>query len=414
MTRRTSIFLALGLLASFALGWWIRPDPSTSDAPAAVAQAQKVLYYRNPMGLPDTSPTPKQDSMGMDYVPVYADELEQPAGMVVLGPEKVQKLGVRTATVERRALGRTVRASASVAVDERRLHTIAPKFDGWVERLKANQTGMTVRRGAALAEIYSPELVSAQEEYAIATQALGRLSDDASRSTMRALADAALLRLRNWDISAGQIAALERGEVQRTLTLVSPIDAVVLEKRAIEGMRFMAGETLFQLADLSEIWVLAEIGANDLAEVGLGQQVRFTTPALPGRNFDGRITFIYPTISATTRTVRVRATVGNPRGELRPALLGQAEIAAQDGVVGLVVPRSAVIDSGTRQVVLVAHAGGRFEPRAVTLGRRGDDVIEVLDGVKEGEAVVVAANFLIDAESNLKAALQGLGAHEGH
>ena len=258
------------------------------------------------------------------------------------------------------------------------------------------------------------ELVSAQEEYAIATQALGRLSDDASRSTMRALADAALLRLRNWDISAGQVAALERGEVQRTLTLVSPIDAVVLEKRAIEGMRFMAGETLFQLADLSEVWVLAEIGANDLAEVGLGQQVRFTTPALPGRDFDGRITFIYPTISATTRTVRVRATVGNPRGELRPALLGQAEIAAQDGVVGLVVPRSAVIDSGTRQVVLVAHAGGRFEPRAVTLGRRGDDVIEVLDGVKEGEAVVVAANFLIDAESNLKAALQGLGAHEGH
>lgn len=421
MNRRHLAFVIIGLLASFAAGWWLRPtspshDPAAdaSSMPAASSGERKVLYYRNPMGLPDTSPVPKTDSMGMDYVPVYADELESPAGMVVLGPEKVQKLGVRTALVERRAIDRTVRASASVAVDERRLHTIAPKFEGWVERLRANQTGMKVHRGEALAEVYSPELVSAQEEYVIARQAFGRIDAGSSQTSMQALADAALLRLRNWDISAAEITALERGEVKRTLTLASPIDGVVLEKRATEGMRFMAGEVLFQLADLSEVWVLAEVSPADLPELGLGQAVRFTTPSLPGQTFEGRIAFIYPTVSESTRTARIRAVLRNPRGVLRPALLGQAEIVAASGATRTVVPRSAVIDSGTRQVVLVAHDGGRFEPRAVTLGRRGDDVVEVLTGVEEGESVVVSANFLIDAESNLKSALQGLSTHGGH
>lgn len=421
MNRRHLVVVILGLLASFAAGWWLRPAPTVHDPaagassmPAASSGEREVLYYRNPMGLPDTSPVPKKDSMGMDYVPVYAEELERPEGMVVLGPEKVQKLGVRTATVERRVIDRTVRASASVAVDERRLHTIAPKFEGWVERLRANQTGMKVGRGAPLAEVYSPELVSAQEEYVIARQALGRIDAGSSQSSMQALADAALLRLRNWDISATEIAALERGEVKRTLTLASPIDGVVLEKRATEGMRFMAGEVLFQLADLSEVWVLAEVSPADLPELGLGQAVRFTTPSLPGQTFEGRIAFIYPTVSESTRTARIRAALRNPRGVLRPSLLGQAEIVAATGATRTVVPRSAVIDSGTRQVVLVAHEGGRFEPRAVTLGRRGDDVIEVLTGVEEGESVVVSANFLIDAESNLKSALQGLSTHGGH
>jgi len=421
MNRKLLILIVGGLLMSFAAGWWLRPS-APAHAPNAEASSsattasgeREVLYYRNPMGLPDTSPVPKKDSMGMDYVPVFADELERPEGMVVLGPEKVQKLGVRTALVERRSIDRTVRASASVAVDERRLHTIAPKFEGWVEGLRANQTGMAVRRGAALAQVYSPELVSAQEEYVIARQALDKVEAGAPRSAMATLADAALRRLRNWDIAPAEIAALERGEVKRTLTVVSPIDGVVLEKRATEGMRFMAGEVLFQLADLSEVWVLVEVSPLDLAEVRLGQTVRFSTPALPGQAFEGRVAFIYPTVSESTRTARVRAVLPNPRGALRPALLGQAEIVAASGTTRLVVPRSAVIDSGTRQIVLVAHEGGRFEPRAVTLGRRGDDVIEVLAGVEEGESVVVSANFLIDAESNLKSVLQGLGAHGGH
>ena len=366
------------------------------------------------MGLADTSAVPKKDSMGMDYVPVYADQVEQPEGMVVLDAQKVQKLGVRTALVERRVLGRTVRASARIEVDESRLHTIAPKFAGWVERLQANQTGMAVRRGESLAELYSPELVSAQEEYLIAHAALGRLGEDSAKRSMRELADAALARLRNWDIAPEELRALEQGKVKRSLALVSPVDAVVLEKRAIEGGRFMAGDTLFELADLGQVWLIAEIGSLDFSGIAPGQELRFKTPALPGQVFAGQVSFIYPTLSEATRTLRFRATLPNPDGVLRPALLGEAEIKVGEPLPRIVVPQTAVIDSGTRRVVLIAHPGGRFEPREVRLGQRGDDHVEVLDGVREGEAVVVSANFLIDSESNLKASLQGLGSHQGH
>ncbi len=415
MTRTATLFVAVALGAGFAGGWYLRSDRGEVGVPIERTPApREVLYYRNPMGLADTSAVPKKDSMGMDYVAVYADQAEHPDGMVVLDVRKVQKLGVRTALVERRVLGRTVRASARIEVDESRLHTIAPKFAGWVERLQANQTGMAVRRGESLAELYSPELVSAQEEYLIAHAALEHLGEDSARRNMRELADAALARLRNWDIAPEELRALEQGKVKRSLALVSPVAAVVLEKRATEGGRFMAGDTLFELADLSQVWLIAEIGSLDFSAIAPGQELRFKTPALPGRVFAGQVSFVYPTLSEATRTLRFRATLPNPDGVLRPALLGEAEIKVSEPLPRIVVPQTAVIDSGTRRVVLIAHPGGRFEPREVRLGQRGDDHVEVLDGVREGEEVVVAANFLIDAESNLKASLQGLGAHQGH
>ncbi len=419
MNRSASLLIVAGLFASFAAGWYLRNDRGAADAPvdlvvAAAPAAREIRYYRNPMGLADTSPVPKKDSMGMDYVPVYADQSGHSGGMVVLDAGKIQKLGVRSTRVERRALVRSVRASARIEIDESRLHTIAPKFAGWVERLRVNQTGMAVHRGEPLADLYSPELVSAQEEYLIAHAALARLGEDSARGSMSELADAALARLGNWDIPAAELRALKQGRIQRSLALVSPVDAVVLEKRATEGMRFEAGTTLFELADLSQVWLVAETGSLDSSGIAPGQTLAFTTPALPAQVFEGRISFVYPTVSELSRTLKFRATLPNPHGVLRPALLGEARISVGDSRLHIVVPHSAVIDSGTRRIVLIAHPRGRFEPREVRLGQDGDEFVEVLDGVQEGEDVVVAANFLIDAESNLKASLRAFGAHQGH
>ena len=403
--------------AGFWLGtWWSRPGDEQAHEQQAESP-RKVLYYRNPMGLADTSPTPKKDPMGMDYVPVYEGEGPAVGGVVSLSPEKIQKLGVRTTKVTSQPIRRTLRASGTIAVNEAQHHTIAPKFEGWVEKLHVNQTGAEVRRDQVLADVYSPELVSAQQEYVIATRALAALSESggSERETMQALADATLRRLRNWDIPERELQALREGrEPRRTLSIVSPVDGVVLEKRAVAGMRFMPGEMLFDLANLSNVWLLADVSAQDLAEVRVGQAARFTTPAQPGAEFNGSIVFIYPTMSESTRTVKVRIVLPNPSGVLRPALFGQVEIATGSDQARPVVPHSAVLDSGARQTVLVAHAGGRFEPRTVQLGRRGDDVVEILDGVTEGEEVVVAANFLIDAESNLKSVLGQLGGHGAH
>ncbi|MFA5937726.1 MAG: efflux RND transporter periplasmic adaptor subunit [Sinimarinibacterium sp.] len=388
------IVVLLAVAAGFGLGRSTRPA-MTPTAPSAGREA------RTTAGPPEGA----------------AAQAPSAGTVVVLGPEKVQKLGVRTARVERRKLVRTVRASGAIAVNETHHHTVAPKFEGWIEELHVNQTGAAIRRGQALAEIYSPELVSAQQEFTIATHALASLANSggAERETMQALADAALRRLRNWDIPDRELETLRHGgAVRRTLAIVSPVDGVVLEKRAVEGMRFMPGEMLFDLADLSEVWLLADISAQDLADVRLGQAVRFTTPAQPGREFLGSVAFIYPTMTEATRTVKIRVVLPNADGALRPALFGQVEIATGSEEARVVVPHSAVLDSGARQTVLVAHAGGRFEPRAVQLGGRGDDVVEILDGVQEGEEVVIAANFLIDAESNLKSALGGLGGHSGH
>ncbi len=419
MRRTAWLLMIAGVFAGVVAGWYLRGDRGVAHLPpdsvvAVLPASREILYYRNPMGLADTSPVPKKDSMGMDYVPVYADQTASPEGMVLLDAGKIQKLGVRSTRAERRALVHRVRASAQIEVDESRRHIIAPKFAGWVERLRVNQTGMVVHRGEPLADLYSPELVSAQEEYLIARAALARLGEDSAQRSMRELADAALARLANWDISAAELRALDQGEVQRSLALLSPVDAVVLEKRAIEGMYFEAGTTLFALADLSQVWLIVETGMLDSPGIATGQTLAFTTPALPGQVFEGRISFVYPTVSEPSRTLKFRATLPNPRGVLRPALLGEAVISTGDNRLRIVVPHSAVIDSGIRRIVLIAHPGGRFEPREVRLGQRGDEFVEVLDGVQEGESVVVAANFLIDAESNLKASLQAFGAHQGH
>jgi Cu(I)/Ag(I) efflux system membrane fusion protein len=415
MTRIQTLSLAIGVaLAASAVGWMT--GRATHDSPAAAtsgeapAAQRKVLYYRNPMGLPDTSPVPKKDSMGMDYVPVYADGAPPAApGTVVLAPDKVQALGVRTEKVKREPLASSVRTSGTVEVDETRQYAIAPRFEGWVERLYANHTGMRVRAGQPLLSVYSPQLAAAQQEYRLADEAARRLamSDPASAVSMTRLRDAARTRLRNWEISDAQMG-------KNGLVLTAPADAVVIEKPVVQGARFEPGETILRLADLSTVWVIAKVPAAQAAGIKPGQPARFETVALPGQVAEGEVNFVQPVIDTMTRTVDVRVALPNPDGDLRPGLYGTVLLEEPGADPVLTVPRSAVLDSGTRQVVLVETGPGRFAPRDVTMGRRGGDRIEILEGLAEGEQVVVSANFLIDAESNLQSALEGLGGHAEH
>jgi Cu(I)/Ag(I) efflux system membrane fusion protein len=376
-------------------------------------QEKKLLYYRNPMGLPDTSPVPKKDPMGMDYIAVYAggDESEPAApGQIRISTEKVQKLGVRTEAARSRTLDRTVRAAGRVEPDERRVYAIAPKFEGYVERLLVNVTGQPVRKGQPLFEVYSPELVSAQREYAIAMQGVASLKDagGTAQTGMQQLAESSLQRLRSWDISDEQIKALaSSGEAKRTLTFRSTASGIVTEKKAVQGMRFMPGEALYQVADLSSVWVIADVFEQDIGLIKSGATAKIRINAYPGKPFEGKVTYVYPTLKAETRTVPVRVELANPGLLLKPAMFAQVEVSVSAKGSVVTVPVSAVIDSGTRQIVLIQRGEGRFEPREVRLGARSDTDVEVIEGVKDGEPVVVAANFLIDAESNLKAAIGG-------
>jgi Cu(I)/Ag(I) efflux system membrane fusion protein len=394
------------------------PSASASGGTVVAASAtnpaaKKLLYYRNPMGLPDTSPTPKKDPMGMDYIPVYAGAADEEAavpGQVVISTQKVQKLGVRVEAAQRRTLDKTVRAAGRIEPDERSLFTIAPKFEGYVERLYVNVTGQAVAKGQPLLEAYSPELVSAQREYAIAAQGVTALKDADSQAQagMQQLAQSSLLRLKNWDISEAQIQTLTHtGSTQRTLTFRSPASGIVMEKKAVQGMRFMPGEMLYQVADLSRVWVIAEVFEQDLALVKNGAKAQVSINAYPDKVFTGTVTYVYPTLKAETRTVPVRVELANPGGLIKPGMFAQVELQVAAKAQGVTVPVSAVIDSGTRQMVLVQLKEGRYAPREVKLGARSDSYVEVLSGVTEGEPVVVAANFLIDAESNLKAAMGG-------
>ena len=377
-------------------------------APGASASRHgRILYYRNPMGLADTSPVPKKDPMGMDYVPVYADEANQPAGAVTVSPERVQMLGVRTETVTRRVMSRTLRAVGTVTVDERHQAVVAPRFEGWIERLLVNQTGETVRRGQPLFEVYSPELAATAAEAAIARRAQTDMAqaDPTVRGTTAGIATAAAARLRNFGVGPGS---------GRFFTVTAPMNGIVLEKTAVQGMRFAPGDTLYRIADLSDVWVIADVFERDLGEVQPGESARVILTAYPGHRFSGKVTFVYPTLNAATRTGRVRIEIPNPDLLLKPNMYATVEIAADLAATPVVaVPESAVLDSGTREVVLVERGAGRYQPRAVTTGTHADGFVEIRSGVTAGEKVVVSANFLIDAESNLRAALQGFtaGAH---
>ena len=365
------------------------PDVQAAD-PAC--PGGKVKYYRNPMGTPDTSPVPKKDSMNMDYIPVCEDATGEAPGTVKVSPDKVQRLGVRTEEVQQRVLSRTVRAFASLQFDERRQFVVAPKFSGWIEKLAVNATGDSVQRGQVLFEVYSPELNVLQQEWHLAGR--GSYASD---------------KLRNLDYPEAELERLKRGERPRTISIPSPVSGTVTEKMAVEGARFRAGDTLFRVVDTTNMWVMAEVYEQDLAFMKVGDAARVTVNTWPDRSFEGRVTFIYPNVGKDSRTARLRIEVPNPDGRLRSEMAATVEIVAPLEGHRIVVPESAVLDSGRRQAVLVERGEGRYEPRPVRLGVRVPGYIEVLDGLQAGERVVTQATFLIDAESNIRATLAAFG-----
>jgi RND family efflux transporter MFP subunit len=423
MNRIMAIALAAAVAAALGAGYWLgsqrsgQATTSVMQAPpngTAAKRERKILFYRNPMGLPDTSPVPKKDQMGMDYIPIYEGEEgndRNAARQVKISSEKIQLLGVRSEAVALRRLSRSIHAVGRIEIDERLSHTVAPKFEGWIDRLYVNTTGQEVKRGQPLMDVYSPDLVSAQNEYFIARQGeagMKHASPEAQES-MKQLAEASLARLDNWDISAGQLQNLSKSSnARRTLTFRSPVNGIVIEKKAIQGMRFMPGDALYQIADLSSVWILADVSEQDIGLVQPGQSASAKLSSYPGKTFSAKASYVYPTLNPQTRSVPVRLELANPGGLLKPGMYADVELSAPAGGKVLTIPTSAVIYSGKGQTVLVELAPGRFEPRPVKLGMQGGDYVEVLEGLAEGEKVVVSANFLIDSESNLKAAFSGM------
>lgn len=377
----------------------IAPSPQKPPSAPANGGQRRIRFYRNPMGLPDTSPTPKQDSMGMDYLPVYEGEAED-GSSVEIGPGKLQRTGVRSEPVERRTLSVPIRAAGTIAFDERRISVVSLRFEGFIESVDV-ATGDRVRKGQPLMRIYGPNLSSAAAEYlAVLNSRLG----GAQRL------NGARRRLENLGMPASAIAALARTrEIPHSIAWPAPRDGHVIERQAVNGMRAAPGETLFRIVDHSVVWVLADIAERDVSLIAPKQPVSVRPRAFPDRAFTGRVELIYPHLNTQTRTARVRIELPNPDGLLRADMYADVEIATGAGEKVLTVPDSAVIDSGKRRIVILDKGEGRFEPREVEIGRRGEGRVEIRTGVGESDRVVTAANFLIDAESNLKAALQGLG-----
>jgi Cu(I)/Ag(I) efflux system membrane fusion protein len=416
MRRLNSILLlSLGLVAGIAGNYWYTKSAGSVSTPAAAEQAttpstteRKILYYRNPMGLPDTSPVPKKDPMGMDYIPVFADEQEEP-GTVKISLDKVQRTGVRTEKVGAQPIAESVRAVGQVEHDEALLTVVTLRTDGYVEDLFVNKTGQHVMKGDPLFRVYSPQIQQAQTDLISAMRAQGKLAALGSEQAL----DGAMQRLRNLGVPQSRIDEVRKtGTNPRTIDWPAPADGDVIEKKIINGQRVAAGDELYRIADHSHVWVIADVAETDIPSVKVGMPVQVTLRSERAEPIEGKVTFVYPELKAETRTVPVRIELPNPEQRLKTSMY--ADVVFSTGAASSVtaVPNSALIDSGTKQIVLVAKGDGRFEPRAVKLGRRGDGFAEVTEGLKQGEEVVTSANFLIDAESNLRAALQSFSQPE--
>lgn len=365
---------------------------------------RKILYYRNPMGLPDVSSVPKKDSMGMDYIAVYEGEEPDDGKTVKISLDKIQRSGVRSEPVEARVLVQSIRSVGTVKYDERRLTVVAVRSEGYIEDLFVNTTGQVVKAGQPLFRIYSKDIQLAQADLAVATGAQSRMSGGLGALTV----EGTMQRLRNLGVPEERIQDVKlQGGNPRTLDWPAPANGTVIEKKVVNGQRVMPGDELYRIADLSHMWVIAEVSEFDLAGIQLGMHGDVMLRAYPTQPLEGLVTFIYPDLKPETRTARVRLEVPNPDGRLKVDMYADVMFhTGRDSAPVVAVPTSAVIDSGTQQLVLVAKGEGRFEPREVKLGVRNQDFVEVLDGVKKGEEVVTAATFLIDSESNLKAALK--------
>ncbi len=432
MKSKPYIILVAGLIIGVGIGaimmfYAIPAGVNMEKGP--VTKEKKILFYRNPMNPAVTSPAPKKDEMGMDYVPVYEEEGDEAAGedtpgTVRISTEKIQKIGVRSEIVKRRSLRRVIRTVGRVDPDETKVFNINAKIGGWVEKLYLNRTDQMVEHHEPLLELYSPELVSAQEEYLLALKERERVKGSPYpevRSSAESILSAASQRLKYWDISDDQLKRLEQdGKITRTMTIRAPAHGSVTEKMVVEGQRIEAGEPLFKIIDHTSVWIYGELYEYELPFVKIGQKAKITPSYSPADVYTAAVEHIYthlgtvtytPESSAEIRTAKIRFELENPVHKLKLGMYVNVELEVETASNALAVPDSALIDTGVRQVVIVDKGDGRFEPRDVKVGAKGEGYYEILNGVSAGEVVVTTANFLIDSESNLKTALGGLTGH---
>ena len=395
----------------------IEEEEAAGD-PQAMPPAQalrKRVIYRSTMNPGEVSDKPGKDSMGMEMERVEVDEAQPGASKVEgmaavrITNRKQQLIGVRTSVVKQIPFVRTIRTVGRVTPDETRLHHVHTKIEGWVERLYVNATGVTVRQGEPLLTIYSPELVATQEEYLVALRARGATgADSLPEATRRGddLLESTRRRLLLFDLTPAQIDALERtGISSRMVTLFAPISGYVTQRSVTQGEKIDSSMTILDIADLSRVWVIASVYEYELPFVRVGQPAEVTLSYLPGTIYRGRVGLVYPTLEGATRTVQVRVEFSNPDMELKPEMFAEVQLQGDLGA-RLTVPETALVASGTRDVVFVAREDGYFEPREVRVGLRLPDAVEILGGLVEGDRVVTSGNFLIDSESKLKAALE--------
>ncbi|WP_245509934.1 efflux RND transporter periplasmic adaptor subunit [Rhizobium laguerreae] len=374
---------------------------TTMTSSATAPGTGKLLYYRNPMGLPDTSKVPKKDSMGMDYIPVYeGDQGDASSVKVSLG--KLQRTGVKTATAEMASIVRKIEVPGTIVLDERLVSVISMRTDSFVDDVANVTTGDRIRKGQSLFSFYSKDIATAASEYAAGRDG-GRGNGEVGSA----------LRLKNLGVPQEAIDTIARSrQVPASIGYVAPRDGVVLERMATAGMMAKPGDVLFRIADTSNVWVISGVPEYDLASVRSGAEVNVTVRSLPGRTFKGVVDLIYPDVDIQTRTTKVRIELPNPDGVLLANMYANVEIQAGAPNPVIAVPNSAVIDTGDRRVVFIDKGDGQFEPKDVTLGVRGENQTEITKGIAAGDKVVVAGNFLLDAESNLNSALSAMTQEE--
>jgi len=409
MLRKT-IYITIGLFVVMGgLGYFSAVsynEKTMNAAPIIENQKQeerKIKYWVAPMDPNFISDRPGKSPMGADLLPVYEGESSSSESMIIIDPTVIQNTGIMTTPVEIRGISKEIRTIGLVDYDETRYTHIHTKVKGWIEHLYVDFTGQRVKKNQALLDIYSPELVSTQEEY------LSALKNANSRNVgSDALLRSTRDRLSNWDITSEQIEELERtGKVSKVMTLHSPFNGIVVEKMALEGMNVVEGMNLYAIADLTNVWVYADIYEFELPWLEEQLDAEMTLTYIPGKKFIGKVAYIYPFLDSKTRTIKVRLEFDNQNGDLKPGMYANIVIKAAERKNSIVIPKESVIHSGERDIVFISHGKGKFEPREVTLGVSGEGgYYEVLEGLTGTEEVVTSGQFLLDSESSLREAVR--------
>jgi len=401
--------LVLGLGGGYLIA--TQTDGLKGASSEQVSSERKILFYRNPMNPNITSPVASKDEMGMDYIPVYADNgggSDAPAGTVRINPTVVQNIGVRTVKAELKTLSRNVRAVGRVTFDEERVARLHPKYDGWVEKLFIDRTGDQVSKNTMLMAIYSPQLVATQQEYILAMRNVKMLKNSPFpdvREGAQSLLRSARERLELLDVPPHQIKKLEKTQkIMKNVHIHSPFDGIVMQIGARQGQRITPESELYMIADLTRVWVIVDLYEDDLPWVREGDTAEMKVAGVPGRTFRGKVSYIYPYLEAKTRTVKMRLEFDNPELALKPDMFANVSVKAGKQIDAVIVPSEAIVRTGEHEQVFVQRAPGNFEPRKVVVGIDSEGEVQVLEGLKAGEIVVTSSQFLIDSESKLKEA----------